>query len=110
MAQSVRIIDEKKTKEIRYFITSLDGCIEKFANGVRGHWGIENKLHWVLDVQLREDNCRVRTEHAPENFAMLRHVVLNLLRKEKTLKRGINCKRLKACADISYREKILWGN
>lgn len=110
IVKSTRILGEKISKEIRYYIISFSEDINKFATGVRSHWGIENKLHWVLDVQLREDDSRIRNSNAPENFAILRHVALNLLKKEKTLKRGTNCKRLKAAVDINYREKVLWEN
>jgi len=110
MVTSTRTINEKITTDVRYYITSLDGGIEKFANGVRSHWGIENKLHWILDVQMREDDSRIRKENAPENFSMLRHVALNLLKQETSVKRGIKTKQLKAALSHGYREKILFGN
>jgi len=110
MVISKKTIDNKTTTEKRYYISSLEEGIKDFARGVRSHWGIENKLHWVLDVQMREDECRIRTGYAPENFAILRHVALNLLRQEKSLKRGIEGKRLKAAVDVNYREKVLFGN
>jgi predicted transposase YbfD/YdcC len=62
----------------------------------RGHWGIENGLHWVLDIAFREDESRVRKDHAPENFAVVRHMALNLLKQEHTANVGIKAKRLKA--------------
>jgi predicted transposase YbfD/YdcC len=110
MVIATRIIDNNITTDVRYYISSLKNGIQEFANGVRSHWGIENKLHWVLDVQLREDDSRIRKENAPENFSILRHVALNLLRQEKSLKRGIKTKRLKAAVDCKYREKVLLGN
>lgn len=110
MVISTRTVDSKTTIEKRYYISSLTTGIKEFARGVRSHWGIENKLHWVLDVQMREDESRIRTGNAPENFAMLRHVALNLLRQEKTVTRGIKGKKLKAALDVKYREKVLFDN
>jgi predicted transposase YbfD/YdcC len=77
------------------------------GNAIREHWGIENGLHWCLDISFREDHCRVRKDHAPENFGILRHMAMNLLKQEKSLKRGIQTKRLKAAWDHSYLLKIL---
>ncbi len=93
MVISTRTVDSKTTIEKRYYISSLTTGIKEFARGVRSHWIIENKLHWVLDVQMREDESRIRTGSAPENFAMLRHVALNLLRQENTVTRGIKGKK-----------------
>jgi predicted transposase YbfD/YdcC len=97
--------------ERRYYISSLAGdeagSAQRFAWAVRGHWGIENGLHWVLDVAFREDDCRVRREHAPQNLATLRHLALSLLRREKTAKMGVKARRLKAGWDPAYLEKVL---
>jgi predicted transposase YbfD/YdcC len=76
---------------------------------VRTHWGIENSVHWVLDVTLREDACRIRRGEAAENLVTLRHFALNLLKAEKTMKKGIKQKRLKAGWDDTYRAKVLFG-
>ena len=85
MVEAERTIDGITSLETRYFISSLPGDdAKKFANAVRAHWGIENSLHWVLDVAFREDECRVRKDNAPENVAMLRHVALNLLKTMPT--------------------------
>lgn len=75
----------------------------------RSHWGIENKLHWVLDVAFREDDSRIRQGNAPHNMAVLRHMALNLLKHEKTAKGGIKAKRLKAAWDDDYLLKVLSG-
>ena len=74
---------------------------------MRQHWQVENKLHWTLDISFREDDCRVRNGHAAENRAVLRHIALNLLKKEKSIKLGVKNKRLKAGWDDDYRLKVL---
>ncbi len=76
---------------------------------VRKHWGIENSLHWVLDVAFREDQCQIRKDHGAENFAMLRHIAVNLLKREKTAKVGVKIKRNKAGWDTNYLLKVLTG-
>jgi hypothetical protein len=76
---------------------------------VRSHWGIENELHWTLDLAFDEDRCRVRKDHGPENFALLRHIALNLLKQEKTCKRGMKGKRLLAGWNQDYLLKVLAG-
>ena len=90
------------TREDRYFISSLNTPAKQLLKAVRGHWSIENGLHWVLDVAFREDECRVRTDHAPENLAVLRHIALNLLKQDTTIKRGIKNKRLVAAWNNDY--------
>ncbi len=77
-----------------------------FAQAVRGHWGIANSVHWVLDVTFREDHSRVRTGNAPHNFAVVRHIALNLLRQEPS-KGSINTKRFRAALDEQYLRKVL---
>jgi predicted transposase YbfD/YdcC len=109
MVQRERHIDDKVTTETAYYISSLPSNAEKLAQSIRGHWGIENSLHWTLDVCFREDQCRVRKDHGPQNFAILRHIALNLLKKEKTFKGGIQSQRLKAGWNNDYLVKVLMG-
>ncbi len=102
-----RIIGEKKQKSKRFFISSLPSDAEKILNCVRSHWSIETSLHWVLDMAFREDECRLRTGHGAQNFAMLRHLALSLLKQEKSCKDGIQSKRLKAAWGTEYLLKVL---
>lgn len=91
----------------RYYITTLEQQAPKINIAVQTHWGIETKVHWVLDVAFREDESRVRKGHADENFAIVRHMALNKLKNEKSCKRGIKAKRKKAGWDFEYLIKVL---
>jgi predicted transposase YbfD/YdcC len=107
MVESERHIGNKVTTERRYFISSLKKEDNLFAKAVRRHWSVENELHWVLDVSFREDNSRIRRGNSAENMATTRHITLNMLRDEKTCKKGIKAKRFKAALDTDYAEKVL---
>ena len=107
--EAERRLNGKVTIETRYYLTSLPADARAIAGAVRGHWGIENRVHWVLDVAFREDDSRVRAGHAAENLAVLRHLALNLLRRERTARIGVKAKRLKAAWDDAYRLKVLAG-
>ena len=105
--ESERRIDGKSTtRERRYYLLSLDGDVQRFATAVRSHWGIENQLHWCLDVAFEEDQSRIRSGHAPENMTLMRKIALNLLSKESS-KVGKKAKRLKAGWDNDYLLKVL---
>jgi len=93
--------DAEPTGEVRFFITSLALNVTEFARAVRGHWGIENKLHWVLDVSYREDENRSRKDHTPENLAWIRRMTVSLLAQDGT-KVGVKCKRKMAGWDDEY--------
>jgi len=107
MVEAVRESGGKKTVERRYYLSSLPLDVPLFARAVRGHWGVENKLHWVLDVHFREDQSRARAGFAAENLATLRRLALNLLKREKTKKRGIKGKQLNASWNHAYLLQLL---
>ena len=108
MVEAIReVIGKEKTVERRYFISSLEANAESALKAVRGHWAIENQLHWCLDIGFREDTCRVREAKSAENLATLRHIGINLLKQEKSCKRAIEGKRKKAGWDESYLLKVL---
>ena len=105
--ESTRVINGKTTQETRYYLSTLTGGAEQALTAARCHWGVENSLHYVLDVAFHEDACRIRKDHAPVNFALLRQMALNLLRHEKTCKNGIAVKRSKAGWDDAYLLRVL---
>jgi predicted transposase YbfD/YdcC len=107
MVQATREINGQISTERRYYLSSLPLDIERFARAVRGHWGIENKLHWVMDVRFGEDQSRARNGHAAENLATLRRLALNLLKTDKTKKRGIRGKQNNASWDHAYLLRLL---
>ena len=103
MVEAIReVIGKERTVERRYFISSLEANAKELLRCVRGHWAIENQLHWCLDIGFREDNCQVREAVSAENLATLRHIGINLLKQEKSSKRGIEGKRKKAGWDENY--------
>lgn len=107
MVESQRTVDGKTSCETRFFIGSIGTDATCFARAVRDHWGIENELHWTLDVAFREDDSRVREPAARENLAVLRHIALTRLKKDNT-KLGIKNKRLKAGWDERYLARLLF--
>ena len=109
LVESERTEQEKTTIEHRYYISRTLGTAVYLLDSSRKHWGIETSLHWCLDIAFREDESRIRKGNGAENFAILRHIALNLLKKEETAKIGIKNKRLKAGWDGVYLQKVLAG-
>lgn len=109
MVERERQFDHKTECETSYYIGSIADNAQQFAHAVRSHWAIENSLHWVLDVSFREDESRIRKDNAPENMAVLRHIALNMIKKETSLKKSIKSKRLRAGWDNDYLLKVLTG-
>ena len=109
MVKSHRTINGKTAVEVRYYISSLEMNAKLLGSAVRQHWGIENSLHWILDIAFREDECRIRKGNAAENIGILRHIALNLLKKDKVTKAGIAARRKKAGWDNGYLLEVLSG-
>ncbi len=108
LLEITRTVDHEVTYSKRFFITTIAyEAIDDFIRGVRKHWEIEINLHWSLDVSFREDYSRVRAGHASLNLATVRRVALNLLKQEKTNKRGITCKRKRCGWDNDYLMTVL---
>jgi predicted transposase YbfD/YdcC len=110
LVEAEREIRGQRTVERRYYLSSLPLDVATFARAVREHWGVENSLHWVLDVQLNEDQSRVRTGHAAENLGLLRRIALNLLRRDQRCDGGIKTKQLNASWDHAYLQSLLGLN
>ncbi len=98
----------RQSMETRYYILSRLITVQEFSVAVRSHWGIENNLHWQLDVSFREDECRVCRDHAPANLSVIRRFALGLLKRETSCKKGIEIKRMKCAGNDDYREKVLF--
>jgi predicted transposase YbfD/YdcC len=108
MVEATRTLGGETSVEQRFYLSSLPPEAPQFAQAVRKHWGIENQLHWTLDVTFREDQSRLRTGHGAENFAVLRHIALNLLRQEPSPK-SMPRKRLACALNPDYLLKVLLG-
>jgi predicted transposase YbfD/YdcC len=107
MVVSERRLWNKTTTEVRFYLSSLASNAEKISQAIRSHWGIENSLHWTLDVTFSEDKSRIRKDHSPENFALLRRLAINLLKQEKGFKGSLKMKRYLAGMDNNYLVQIL---
>lgn len=106
MVECRRSVGTKTTKERRYYISSLEPDAALFAHAVRGHWTVENSLHWVLDMTFREDESRMRAGHSPENMAILRKIALMLVKRDTTSKRSLRLRRKMATWDDAYLQKL----
>jgi predicted transposase YbfD/YdcC len=98
---------ERSSCEVSYYISSLKATAEQLGAVIRGHWGIENGCHWVLDVAFREDHSRLRTDHGPANMACIRRMALAMLNKAKGAKGGIKTRRLTAAWNTDFMERVL---
>ncbi len=98
---------QNPTTSVRYYLSSLLATAKPIAEAVRSHWGIENSLHWVLDMAFREDESRARTGHSAQNLAVLRNLALTLIRQDRTLKTGVTAARLRAAWDTAYLLHLL---
>ena len=107
MVESQRKVNGIVSKEYRYYLLSIDSNAQRFAQAVRSHWSIENQLHWILDVGFTEDASRTCQGHSAENLAVIRHIGVNLLSKDKKTKVGVKTKRLKAGWNDAYLKDIL---
>ena len=104
---AARTLGTHTTEHSRYFLTSLPLDAERSLRAARFHWGIENGLHWVLDVAFDEDHSRARLKNAQATWVALRHLAMNLLKRDKTIKVGVEAKRLRAGWDRAYLLKLL---
>jgi len=109
LVRAERRIGPERTIEDRYYLLTRPLAAPTFGEAVRSHWGIENCVHWVLDVTFHEDQSRIRAGYAAENFAVLRHIALNLLRQQQTKRLSVKAKRLKAGWDTDYLLQVLQG-
>jgi predicted transposase YbfD/YdcC len=109
MVVRTRTVDGVTSQEIGYYLTSLPAKVKRFAKAVRAHWGIENRLHWSLDVTFAEDRSRVRKDHSPLNLSMIRRLALSILQRDTSVKDNLRGKRLRAGWDEEVLLKILTG-
>jgi predicted transposase YbfD/YdcC len=107
LVRSERVSAGETTTETRLYISSAANNAERLANAIRSHWGIENQLHWVLDVVFADDDSRARIDHSAHNLVIIRQIVLNMLRQETSLKTSLRQKRLRAGWDDAYALKVL---
>jgi predicted transposase YbfD/YdcC len=107
VVEARRTVNGQESVERRYYLSSLKTDAEKFGRAVRGHWGVENSLHWVLDVVFGEDQSRARSGYGAENLAATRRLAINLLRRDKTCKRSLKGKLMRAAIDPIYLKRIL---
>ena len=106
MVESTRQLGDRTEKEVRFYLTSLMLLAAQLGPIVRQHWAVENSLHWVMDMVFRDDECRVRTDHAPANFTTLKHMALNLLRRPQS-KISVRARRKIAAWDDDFLASLL---
>lgn len=102
-----QVTGQDRTTAVRYYVRSLPSDAGVIAHAVRSHWGIENRLHWVLDVAFREDESRTRTGHSAQNLAVLRKLALTLIQQDPSLTVGVKASRMKAAWDTGYLLRLL---
>lgn len=107
MIKSYRELGDKKTEELRFFISSCDQDAKHLMSVVRKHWSIENSLHWVLDVSFREDESRIRAGSSPENFAVMRHIAINIIKSDKSISASVKSKIARAGFSDEYRSDLI---
>ena len=110
MVRSTRTIGETSSTQVRYYICSTEMDAQTFANAVRSHWGVENSLHWTLDMSFREDDCRMRTGHSAENFAMMRRMALSIMKRDLHSKRSLKGRRRTCSYHDPYLEALLFNS
>ena len=107
VVERTRHLWNKTTQELQFYLSSLPPDARVLGKIIRQHWGIENQVHWTLDVTFNEDSCRIRSGHSPQNFALLRRLALNALRQETTLKRSLRQKQKRAAMNNDYMISVL---
>ena len=107
MIDSTREGRDFKTQDIRFYITSASESAEKILNASRKHWAVENALHWTLDVTFREDESRIRKDASPENYAIFRHIALNIIRNNTSIEASVKRKKHMAALDDRVRTKLI---
>ena len=107
MVERTRHLWNKVTHEVHFYLSSLPIDAHVLGNAIRTHWGIENQVHWTLDVTFNEDKSRIRSCHAPRNFALFRRMALNALNLEKTLPRSLRQKSKRAAMNNDYMMTVL---
>lgn len=107
MIKTKREMKDKTTEDTRFYISSRDTNAKFFNEAVRKHWQVENSLHWTLDVTMNEDASRIRTEASPENYAMIRHIALNIIRNNKSIKASVKRKMNMAALDDNFRFNLI---
>ena len=109
MVETTREARDFKTKDRRFYISSCDASAEDLLNAARKHWGVENSLHWTLDVTFREDESRIRKDASPENYAIFRHIALNIIRKDTSIEASVKRKRHMAALNDDVRSTMIQG-